>query len=142
MNNDEVYLSKMLRGENMGISLYEKYLRKLPEGKYKREAESFRKEHIRHKARLENIMQIHNFEISQEIGIQGKMTELFTAAKLVFKNSQQSIMREIYKGEEMGMRYTKKYLNEFSGSIKPDIEKIINEEKGRLDKINKIIQKI
>jgi hypothetical protein len=29
MNNDEVYLSKMLRGENMGISLYEKYLRKL-----------------------------------------------------------------------------------------------------------------
>jgi hypothetical protein len=51
-------------------------------------------------------------------------------------------MREIYKGEEMGMRYTKKYLNEFSGSIKPDIEKIINEEKGRLDKINKIIQKI
>lgn len=140
MNNDEIYLSKMLRGENMGINLYEKYLKKLPGGKYKREVESFRREHIRHKTRLENIMRIHNMEVSQEIGIQGKMSEFYTAAKLMFKNSPQSIMKEIYKGETMGIEYSRKYLNEFSDSIKPDIEKIINEDKDRLVKIDAIIQ--
>jgi rubrerythrin len=139
MNNDQTYLTKMLRGENMGINLYEKYLKKLPEGQYKREVENFRQEHIRHKTRLENIMTSRDIEVSSEIGIQGKMTEFMTAAKLIFKNDPKDVMKEIHKGEFMAAKYSEQYLSEFSESLRPDIEKIISEDRGRISKLDKII---
>lgn len=140
MNNDEMFLTKMLRGENMGINLYEKYISKLPKGQYKREIEKFRQEHIRHKSRLENIMSSRDIEVSSEIGLQGKMTELMTAARLVFKNNPKSILKEIRKGEFMAAKYSKQYLSEFSESIKPDIEKIIKEDSERISKLDKILE--
>lgn len=140
MNNDEIYLTKMLRGENMGINLYNKYLKKIPEGKYKKEIENFKNEHMRHKTRLENIMQARDMEISSEVGIQGKMVEFMTSAKLVFKNDPAAIIKELYKGEIMGVNYSKKYLSEFSEGIRPDIEKIIKEDKERIAKIDKILK--
>lgn len=140
MNNDEIYLTKMLRGENMGINLYDKYIKKLPEGKYKKEVESFQKEHIRHRARLENIMKGRNIEVSSEVGIHGKMTEAMTSARLIFKNNSTKIMKELYKGEVMGVNYSQKYLSEFSESIRPDIEKIIKEDKNRISKIGSILK--
>lgn len=142
MNNDEVYLTKLLRGENMGINLYEKYLTKLPEGQYKREVESFRNEHVRHKTRLENIMASRDIEVSSEIGIQGKMAEMMTAAKLVFKNDPKSIMKEIHKGEVMAAKYSSEYLTEFSENIRPDIEKIIKEDTERISRLDKILKTI
>lgn len=139
MNNDEVYLTKMLRGENMGINLYGKYIKKLPEGKYKKEVENFKNEHIRHKTRLENIMRSRNIEVGSEIGLKGKMTELMTSARLTFKKNPSKIMEELYRGERMGAKYSRKYLSEFSESIRPDIEKIIREDEERISKINKIL---
>lgn len=139
MNNDEVYLTKMLRGENMGINLYNKYLKKLPEGKYKREVENFKNEHIRHKIRLENIMQARDIEVGSEIGVQGKIAELMTSVRLVFKNDPTKIMKELYRGEVMGSKYTQKYLSEFSSSIRPDIDKIVREDKERIRNIDKIL---
>lgn len=140
MNNDQIYLIKMLRGENMGINLYEKYLKKLPEGQYKREVDNFRKEHIRHKTRLENIMASRDIEVGSEIGLQGKMAEWMTAVKLVFKNDPKAVLREIRKGEFMAAKFSEQYLSEFSDSIKPDIEKIIKEDRDRIDKLNKILK--
>lgn len=140
MNNDEVYLTKMLRGENMGINLYEKYLNRLPEGQYKREVDNFRKEHLRHKARLENIMATRDIEVSSEIGLQGKMTEWMTAIRLVFKNDPQAVLKEIRKGELMAAKVTAQYLSEFSEGIRPDIEKIIHEDKDRVGKLDKILR--
>jgi ferritin-like metal-binding protein YciE len=140
VNKDEIYLTKMLRGENMGINLYEKYLRKLPKGEYKREVEEFRQEHIRHKTRLENIMNTRNIEVSSEIGVQGKMTEFMTAAKLVFKNDPKAIIKEIRKGELMSAKYSEKYLSEFSKSIRPDIDKILKEDEQRISKLDKILE--
>ncbi len=139
MNNDEVYLTKILRGENMGINLYEKYLKKLPEGQYKREVENFRQEHIRHKTRLENIMTSRDIEVGSEIGLQGKLTEIMTAAKLVFKNDPKAVMKEIRKGEFMAAKYTEQYLSEFSESLRPDIEKIIKEDRDRISRLEKIL---
>ncbi|MCM8709789.1 ferritin-like domain-containing protein [Clostridium sp. SYSU_GA19001] len=140
MNNDEIYLTKMLRGENMGINLYNKYLKKIPEGKYKIEIEKFKNEHIRHRTRLQNIMQSRDIEVSSEVGIQGKMTELMTSVKLMFKNEPKLIMKELYKGEMTGVKYSEKYLSEFSESIRPDIEKIIKEDKERISKLDKILK--
>jgi hypothetical protein len=142
MNNDGVYLTKLLRGENMGINLYEKYLKKLPEGQYKREVQSFRDEHIRHKTRLENIMSTRNMEVSSEIGLQGKMAEVMTSVRLVFKNDPKAVLKEIKKGEEMAAKYSIQYLTEFSESIKPDIEKIIKEDNERISRLNKILKTI
>jgi len=142
MNNDEVYLTKMLRGENMGINIYNKYIDKLPEGKYKREVESFKQEHIRHKARLENIMKHRDIETASEIGFQGKMAELMTSVKLMFKNSPKAILKEVHKGEVMAATYSEKYLSEFSESIQPDIKKIINEDKDRVKKIIKMLNNL
>ena len=139
MNNDQVYLTKMLRGENMGINLYEKYLKKLPEGQYKREVENFRQEHIRHKTRLENIMTSRDIELSSEIGLQGKMAEFMTAARLVFKNDPEAVIKEIRKGEFMAAKYSEQYLSEFSESLKADIEKIIKEDRDRISKLDKIL---
>jgi hypothetical protein len=140
MNNDELYLTKMLRGESMGINIYDKYISKLPEGKYKREVESFKQEHIRHKTRLENIMKHRDIEIASEIGFQGKMTELMTSIKLMFKNTPESILKEVHKGEVMAATYSEKYLSEFSEAIQPDIKKIIKEDKERIEQINKILK--
>ncbi|ERI89401.1 hypothetical protein HMPREF1982_04672 [Clostridiales bacterium oral taxon 876 str. F0540] len=139
MNNDEIYLSKMLRGENMGINIYEKYIKKLPEGKYKKEVESFKDEHIRHKTRLVNIMQHRDIEASSEVGFQGKMSELMTSIKLIFKNDPKAVLKEVHKGELMAAKYTEKYLSEFSENIQPDIEKILKEDRERINKINKIL---
>jgi rubrerythrin len=140
MNNDEIYLSKMLRGENMGINIYEKYLKKLPEGDYKREVEKFRQEHIRHKTRLENIMVSKEIEVSSEIGIQGKMSEIMTSVKLMFKNEPKAVLKDIRKGELMAAKYSEMYLSEFSESIRPDIEKILNEDRERISKLNKLLK--
>ncbi len=142
MNNDKIYLSKMLRGENMGIKLYEKYIKKLPEGQYRREVEGFRQEHIRHKTRLENIMAARDIEVSSEIGIQGKMTELMTTAKLAFKNNPEAVLKEIRKGEFMAAKYSEMYVSEFSESLKPDIEKIIKEDRDRISKLDKILKSL
>jgi hypothetical protein len=139
MNNDQIYLTKMLRGENMGINLYEKYLKKLPEGQYKREVQNFRQEHIRHKTRLENIMTSRDIEVGYEIGLQGKMTEFMTAAKLVFKNDPKAVVKEIRKGEFMAAKYSDQYLSEFSESLRPDIEKIIKEDRDRISRLDKIL---
>jgi hypothetical protein len=140
MNNDQIYLTKMLRGENMGINLYEKYLRKLPEGQYKREVESFRQEHIRHKTRLENMMHSRDIEISSEIGLKGKMTELMTAAKLVFKNDPKAVLKDIQKGEYMAAKYSEQYVSEFSESLQPDIKKIIKEDRDRIARLDNILK--
>lgn len=140
MNKDEIYLTKMLRGENMGINLYNKYIKKLPEGKYKKEVENFKEEHIRHKTRLENIMKSRDIEAGSEIGFQGKMTEIMTSARLLFKNDPTEIMKELYRGEKVGSNYSQKYLSEFSESIRPDIEKIVKEDRRRIEKINKILE--
>jgi ferritin-like metal-binding protein YciE len=142
MNNDGAYLVKLLRGETMGINLYEKYLKKLPEGQYKKEVQSFKDEHIRHKTRLENIMNSRNIETSSEIGLQGKMTELMTSVRLVFKNDPKAVLKEIKKGEEMAAKFSSQYLSEFSESIRPDIEKIIKEDKDRISRLNKILKTI
>lgn len=142
MDNDGVYLTKLLRGETMGINLYEKYLKKLPEGQYKKEVQSFKDEHIRHKTRLKNIMNSRNIETSSEIGIQGKMTEIITSVRLVFKNDPKAVLKEIQKGEEMAAKYSSRYLSEFSDSIRPDIEKIIKEDKDRISRLNKILKTI
>lgn len=142
MNNDEMYLTKMLRGENMGINIYEKYIKKLPEGKYRKEVESFQSEHIRHKTRLENIMKHRDIEIGSEIGFQGKMSEFMTSVKLMFKNNPKSVLKEVHKGELMAAKYTEKYLSEFSESIQPDIEKLLKEDRERINKINKILKTI
>lgn len=124
----------------MGINLYEKYLKKLPTGQYKREVQSFQQEHIRHKTRLENIMQSRDIEISSEIGLQGKMAELMTSVRLVFKNDPEAVIKEIRKGEFMAAKYTEQYLSEFSESIRPDIEKIIMEDRDRISKLDKILK--
>jgi hypothetical protein len=139
MNNDQIYLTKMLRGENMGINLYKKYLKKLPEGQYKREVQNFRQEHIRHKTRLENIMTSRDIEIGYEIGLQGKITEFMTAAKLVFKNDPKAVVKEIQKGEFTAAKYSEQYLSEFSESLRPDIEKIIKEDRDRISRLDKIL---
>ena len=123
----------------MGINLYEKYLKKLPEGQYKREVECFRQEHIRHKTRLENIMTSRDIELSSEIGLQGKMAEFMTAARLVFKNDPEAVIKEIRKGEFMAAKYSEQYLSEFSESLKADIEKIIKEDRDRISKLDKIL---
>lgn len=140
MRNDEIYLSKMLSGENMGINIYNKYIKKLPEGQYKREIESFKAEHMRHKTRLENIINRNKMEVSSEIGIQGKFSELMVSTKLVFINSPKAIIEEVKKGEEMAAKYSEKYLSEFSDSIKPDIEKMLKEDRERIKKVEKILR--
>lgn len=142
MANDEVYLDKLLRGETMGINLYEKYLNKLSEGKCKREVENFREEHLRHKTRIESMMKLRDIEISSEIGIQGKMAEAMTSIRLVFKNEPKAILQEIHKGELMGVKSTEMYLDEFSEDIRPDIEKFITEDKNRISRINKLIENL
>lgn len=139
MDNDSMYLSKLLRGENMGINIYEKYLNKLPNGTYKREVDNFLDEHKRHKNRLENMMIARGEYPKAGTGMQGKMSEGITAAKLIFKNKPKDIMDDIYKGELMALTSTQKYLTEFSESIKPDIEKLIDENKKRLEKVHNII---
>lgn len=140
MNNDEIYLSKMLRGEKMGINIYSKYIKKLPEGQYKREVESFKAEHLRHKIRLENIINRNEMEVSNEIGLQGKVSELMIAAKLVFINNPKDIIKEVKKGEEMAAKYSEEYLSEFSDIIKPDIEKMLNEDRQIIKKVENILK--
>jgi rubrerythrin len=129
MDNDQIYLTKMLRGENMGVKLYDMYLKKIPQGKFKRDIEKIRGEHIRHRTRIENIMQTHNMEISSEIGVQGLMSEAMTAVRLMFRHDPKKVIEEAYRGEKMGIEYSEKYLNEFSESIRPDMEKLINESR-------------
>lgn len=142
MNKDEIYLTKMLRGENMGINIYDKYINRLPEGKHKKEVESFKEEHIRHKTRLENIMKLRDIEAGSEIGLQGKMAELMTSVRLMFKNSPKAILKEVQRGEITGADYTQKYLSEFSEGLQPDIKKIIKEDKDRIEKINNILNNL
>lgn len=140
MTNDKVYLTKMLRGENMGVNLYNMYLKKIPEGRYKREIQDILGEHVRHKTRIENIMQHRDMEASNEIGVQGVMTEAMTAVKLIFKRDPKKIIEEAYRGEKMGIVYSEKYLTEFSNDIKPDIEKIIKEGKERIRRLENIVK--
>jgi hypothetical protein len=140
MNNDEIYLLKMLKGENMGINIYSKYIKKLPEGQYKREVENFRDEHLRHKTRLESIIKLREMEAASEIGIQGKISELMVVAKLAFINDTKDIIKEVKKGEEMAAKYSEKYLGEFSDSIKPDIEKMLKEDRKRITKVDNMLK--
>lgn len=139
-NNDEIYLSKMLRGENMGINIYSKYIKKLPEGQYKREVESFKADHLRHKARLESIINRREMEVSSELGVQAKFSEFVVTAKLAFVSNPKDIIKEVKKGEEMAAKYSEKYLSEFSDSIKPDIEKMLKEDRARIMKIKDILK--
>lgn len=139
MDKDTVYLSKLLRGENMGINIYKQYLNKLPNGTYKKEVDNFLDEHKRHKNRLENMMISRGEYPKAGTGIQGKMSEGYTAAKLIIKGKPKDIMDDIYKGELMALTSTQKYLTEFSESIRPDIEKLIDENKKRLEKVHNMI---
>lgn len=139
MNNDEIYLSKMLKGEKMGINIYNKYINKLPEGHYKREVESFKDEHVRHMKRIENIIERRDIEVSSEIGFQGKLSEIMTSVKLAFINNPKAIFEQVKKGETMAAKYSEEYLNEFSESIRPDIEKMLNEDRKRIKKVEKIL---
>lgn len=140
MDRNEMYLTKMLRGESMGINLYDMYIKKIPEGKYKREIESIKAEHLRHKTRIQNIMEHRNMEAGDEIGIQGLMTEAMTKARLIFRNDPKKVIREAYRGEKMGVVYSEKYLNEFSEDIRPDMEKIVREAKERIKRLEDIVR--
>lgn len=141
MVKDEIYLSKMLKGENMGINSYEKSIRKLPDGEDKRNLNSFLDEHKRHKVRLESMLKARGSEPKNSVGITGKINEAISSTKLMLKSNPRSIIEDIYKGELMGINSSQKYFVEFSDSIKPDIEKIINEDKDRIDKIHNMLIK-
>jgi len=70
------------------------------------------------------------------------MSEFMTSVKLIFKNNPKAVLKEVHKGELMAAKYTEKYLSEFSESIQPDIEKLLKEDRERINKINKILKTI
>lgn len=138
MNNDQKNLSKMLQGMNMGINAYEKYIDNL-HGRPKKQMEEFLQEHKRQKVRLEYIADSKGYDINNTIGIGEKVSEAYENIKLKFKNDPKDIIKDAYRGEIMGAVASQGFLNEFSESIRPDIEKILNEDKVIIEKIHDML---
>lgn len=142
MEKDELYLSKLLQGESMGIDLYHKYINRLPDSDTKREVEAFLKEHERHRNRIKNIMSTRGMKVEEKPGVISSATEAYTSIKMFLKHKPHQIVEDIYKGEIIGIRSAEEYLEEFSDSIRPEIEKIIKEDKERLNKVERLREQV
>lgn len=138
MEKDSVYLNKMLQNESLGLNLYYKYVDRFSDDVLKREVIDIISEHERHKMRLKNMIQVRKAEYDDSIGIKGNLSGALTSMKLMVKNKPQSLIDDIYNIESHSISVANQFLEEFSTSIRPDIEKIIEENKKNLQKLTKL----
>ncbi|NJD04525.1 MAG: DUF2383 domain-containing protein [Ruminiclostridium sp.] len=132
-NNAINHLNTLLKGEQMAVESYEKFIRASEEGKIKSGLREIQHDHREHAAKLAERIQSIGGIPEYGTGITGVISQLRLTLETKNKNDSVEILKKAYDGEDKGIAMAEKIVkSELDEESKKLLDKVLSADHDHL----------
>ena len=136
-------LNAFLKGENMAVDSYERYIQDVDDEKVKSELQKIQKDHKQHAIKIAEQIQNLGGKPEKGVGVPGKAAEIIQNIKKTGLSGEVSILKDAYDGENTGIKMAAEIVKGDLGSQSSSLIKdILEDDRDHLQKLNKLIQDV
>ena len=136
-------LNAFLKGENMAVDSYERYIQDDDDEKVKSELQKIQKDHKQHAIKIAEQIQNLGGKPDKGVGVPGKAAEIIQNIKKTGLTDEVSILKDAYDGENTGIKMAAEIVKGDLGSQSSLLIKdILEDDRDHLQKLNKLIQDV